>query len=114
MVRGLALARQSGRDAKARQPDRAGRGVNDNVGRFNVPVNEASIVDIAQIRDDTDGETQEASHLHWRAEHPLERLTTGVVKHQHGPTMLAHQLQRSHRPRTVQIIPEFVFASEAI
>jgi hypothetical protein len=28
--------------------------------------------------------------------------------------MLAHQLQRPHRPRTVQIIPEFVFASEAI
>ena len=50
---------------------------------------------------DTDGESQEASHLHRRTENPIERLAAGVLEHQHGPTMIAHELQRPHRPGAV-------------
>ena len=61
-----------------------------------------------------DGEAQKAPHLHRRAEQPVERLAAGVLEHQHGPTALAHELQRPHRPRPVQLVLQSVFVSKAI
>ena len=91
------------RDAmpKPGQPDRAGFGVDQDVGGLDVLVDEAAPVDIAERRRHADGEAQEASHLHRRAENPVERLAAGVLEHQHGPAMVAHKLQRPHRPGAV-------------
>ena len=33
------------------------------------------------------------------------RIAARIVKHQHGPAVLASEFQRSHGPRTVQLIP---------
>ena len=45
---------------------------------------------------------------------PSKRFAARVLEHQHGPTALAHELQRPHRPGTVQLILQTVFMSEAI
>ena len=65
-------------------------------------------------RGDADGEAQEASHLHRRAEQPVERLAAGILQHQHGPAAVADELQRPHRPRPVQLVLQAVFVSQAI
>jgi hypothetical protein len=77
-------------------------------------VNEAALVELAHSRGHTDGQAQEASHLHGRAEQPLERLAARILKHQNGPTTFAYEFQWSHRPRTVQLILQPEFAGEAI
>jgi hypothetical protein len=61
-----------------------------------------------------DGEAQEASHLHGRAVLPVEGLAARILEHQRGPTDVAHELQRPHRPCAVELVPQFVFVGEAI
>ena len=77
-------------------------------------MDEPALVKLAHSRRNADGEAQEASHLHGRAEQPVERLAARILEHQHGPTGVAHELQRPHRPRRVELILEFVFVGEAI
>jgi hypothetical protein len=40
----LVLPRQAGRDAKTRQPDLAGLGLHEDIGRLDILVDEASLV----------------------------------------------------------------------
>ena len=54
-------------------------------------------MDAAQGRGDADGEAQEASHLHRRAQDPVERIASRILEQQHGPAAFAHELQRAHR-----------------
>ena len=59
-----------------------------------------------------DGKAQEAPQRHARAEQPLERLATGILEHEHVPTVFAHQLQRPCRPCTIEFIFELTFVRE--
>src|SRR6266536_2810630 len=77
-------------------------------------VDEAALVELAQSRGNADGQAQEASHIHGRAEQPVERLTARILEHEHGRTGVAHEVQRPHRPPPVQLILQFVFVDEAI
>ena len=99
---------------KPGEPHLSGRAVDQNIGRLDVLVDEAALVELAERRRDADGEAQEASHFHGRAEQPVERLAARILEHQHGPTAFAHELQRPHRPRPVELILQPVFVSEAI
>ena len=110
----LPLARQTRGDAETGELDLSGRAVHQDIGRLDVLVDEAALVDLAEGRGDRDGEAQKAPHLHGRAEQSVERLAAGVLEHQHGPTAFAHELERPHRPRPVQLILQSVFVSEAI
>jgi hypothetical protein len=70
-----------------------------DIGRLDVLVDEAAPVDLCERRSDRDGEAQKAPHLHGHPEQSVQRLAVGVLEHQHGPTALADELERSHRPR---------------
>ena len=81
---------------------------------LDVLVNEAALMELAQSHGNTNGQAQEASHLDGRAEQPVERLATRILEHQHRPTALAHEVQRPHGPRAIQLILQAVFVGQAI
>ena len=81
---------------------------------FEVLVDEAALVGLAQRRGDADREAQEAARLHRRADEPSERLPARILEHQHGPAVLAHELQRPRRPGAVQLIFQLIFVREPI
>ena len=101
-------------DAEPGEPHLSIRAVHQDIGRLDVLVDEAALVELAQSRGDADGQAQEASYLHGRAEQPVERLAARILEHQHGPTGVAHELQRPHRPCPVELILQLVFVREAI
>ena len=101
-------------NAEAGEPGLTGRRIHQDIGRLDVLVDETALVQLAERGRDADREAQECSHLHGRAEQPVERLAARVLEHQHGPAALAHELQRPHRPRTVQLVLQAVFVSKAI
>jgi hypothetical protein len=57
---------------------------------------------------------QEGLHRHRLTEQSLQQLAARVLQHQHGPTAFADELQRPHRPRSVELILQSVFVSKAI
>ena len=74
-----------------------------------------ALVQLAHSHGDADSEAQEAPDLQGGAEQPLKRLETAdVLEHQHRANTIAHDLQRSHRPRSVQLFLQSVFVGEAI
>ena len=87
--------------------------VHQDICRLDVLVDEAAPMDLRESRGDLDGEAQKAAHFHGRPEQPVQRLALGVLEHQHRPTAFADELQRSHRPRPVQVVLQAVFASKA-
>ena len=59
-------------------------------------------------------ESQKSSDLHGLADKAIEGLASGVLDNQHRPPGLAHELHRPQRPRTVEVVLEFVFVCETI
>ena len=53
-------------------------------------------------------------HLHGQAEQSVQQLAAGILEHQHGPSAVANELKRTHRPRPVQLVLQFVFTSKAV
>src|SRR6185295_12232223 len=60
----LALAPKAGSDPKADEPDLTRRGIDENIGRPQILVNELPLVQPAECCCETDGEAQELRHLH--------------------------------------------------
>ena len=106
---GLALARQTRGDAEAGQPDRAGRGVHEDVGRLDVLVDEAPLVELAQRGRQADGHAQERRNLPRLSQEPIERLAAGVLEHEHRPTLATNQRERPSRPVGVKLVPKRIF-----
>ena len=90
------------------------RAVDHNIGWLDVLVDEAALVKLAQSRRNRDGQAQEASYLHGLTEQTVERLAARILEHQHGPTGVAHEVQRPRRPCPVELILQLVFVREAI
>src|SRR3984957_13998507 len=61
--RGLALTWQTRGDAKAYEPDLAGDGVDQNIRRTDVLMDEAALVNLTKRRSDADGEAQKRRNL---------------------------------------------------
>jgi hypothetical protein len=76
-------------------------------------MDEAALVHLAKGRRNADGEVQETSHLHRRAEVTAQQLPARIVEHQNGPSTIAHKLKRPHRPCAVQLMLEGVFVGKA-
>jgi hypothetical protein len=68
-------------------------------------------VKLALSRGNSAAEAQEASFLHWRTEQPVERLAD---RHQHGPSSVAQEVQRPHRPRLVELVLQFELVGQTI
>jgi hypothetical protein len=84
------------------------------MGGFEILMDEAALVKLAQRRGDADGEAQYLVNLQGRADQPRERLAARILEQEHGPTACAHELQRPHRPRQVQLVLQAIFVGEAI
>src|SRR5277367_5644255 len=84
------------------------------MGGFDVLVDEAALVGLAQGSGDADREAQEAADLHGRAEQPTERFSAAVLEQQHGPTAFADEFRRPRRPCAVQVVFQFIFMCEAV
>src|SRR5262245_32004311 len=98
------LAREPGGDAESGQPYLAGRLVEQDVSWLDIFVYEPTLVKSAERQGNSDGEVQEASHLHRHAEQPVNRLTALIFEHQHRSTGVAYEVQRAHRPRPVEFV----------
>ena len=77
-------------------------------------MDEAALVRLAQRGGDADGEAQEASRFHRRADQALERLAAGILEQQRRSTAFAGKCERPCRPCGVEFVPQFIFMSEAI
>ena len=110
----LPLARQTRGDAEPGEPHPSVGAVHQDIGRLDVLVDEAALVRLAQRGDDADGEAQEASRLHRRADESLERLAAGSSSSSAvRPRSRASASGRSG-PRGVELVPQFIFVGEAI
>ena len=96
--RRLALARQPGGDAEARQADIAG-GVDEQVFRLDVLMDEAAPMQLSERRRQRDGEAEESRQLKRLAQHPLEGIAAGVLQRQHPAAVVADESQRAAPPR---------------
>jgi len=98
------LSKQPRGDAEPGEPDFVGHAVDEDIGRLDVLMDEAAPMRLAESARNADGQAQEASRLQGYADQRAERLTVRILEHQHGPTAVAHELQRPHRPCPVQLI----------
>jgi hypothetical protein len=88
--------------------------VHEDIGRLDVLVYKAALVQLAQDPRDIYGDAQERAGLHGPAHHPLERVATGVLEHESHRAALTLQRQWPRRPGVVQLASQFPFASEAL
>ncbi len=103
---GLALARQPRGDAEADQPYGAGRGVDQDVGRLDVLVDEAPLVEPAQRVRQADGDAQERRDLPGPPQEPRQRLAAGVLEHERQLPAVTPQPQGPGREGGVQLVPQ--------
>jgi hypothetical protein len=59
-------------------------------------------------------ESKESPDLHRLVDEAVEGLASCVFDDEHRPPVLAHQVQRQQRPRSVKVVLEFVFVCEAV
>ena len=110
----LTFPRQPRGDAEAGEPHLAVGAVHQDMRRFDILVDEAAPVGLAQGAGDADREPQKAARLHRRADERRERFAARILEHQHGPAVFAHELHRPRRPGRVQLLFEFVMTGEAV
>jgi len=109
----LPFARQTRGDAEPGEPRLPVSAVHQDIGRLDVLVDEAALVRLAQRRGDADGEAQEASRLHRRADEPLEWFAAWILEQQRCSTAFADKRERPRRPCGVELVPQCVFVGEA-
>ena len=109
----LALAHEARGDAEAGQAHRAGGLVEHDVGRLDVLVDEAGLVEPVHGRCDGDREVEEAPRLHRCSEHPVEGLAR-VLEDQGGPAAVVHEVEGPDGPGRVEPLPEAILVGEAI
>ena len=89
-------------------------GVDQDVGRLDVLVDEAAPVHLAERRRERDGDAQELRHLQRPAEQAIERLAAGILEHQHRAAVVARKRERSHRPFSIKFGLEGIFVFEPL
>ena len=101
----LALARQARRDAKAQEPDLAGRPVDEHMGRLDILVDQAPPVELAQRDREPDGDAQPLRYRQWAIQEARERLTPRVGEDEHGPPLVRGEGERPDGPAGVELGP---------
>ena len=99
---------------KAGEPRATAGEVNQDIGWFDVLVDEASLVHPPECHGERYCDAEELRRFQRSPGKPVERLAAGIFEHQHGATAVAHELKGARRPRSVQLILQFVFVGEAI
>ena len=108
-LRRTALPRQARRDAEAPQPHPARSPIRHHVGRFDVLVNEAAAVQLAQRGRHTRPHAKDAGHVHRPARALKDQLATGILEDQGRSALERRQRNGPQRPRRIQVAPQRVF-----
>src|SRR4029077_9729604 len=91
------------------EPDLTSRGINENICRLHVLVDQLLLVQPAECGCGTDGEAQKPRPFHRPWKEAIESLTARILEHErHLPTLLGEG-QGPNRPGRVQFIPQRVF-----
>ena len=98
----LALAGQGRRDAKAQEPDLAGRPVDEHMGRLDILVNQAPPVQVAQRHREPNGDAQPLRYRQWAAQEARERLAPRIREYEHGPPLVLDERQGPHGPGGIE------------
>ena len=112
--RRLVLAGQPRGDAKARQPDAAAGGVDQDIGGLEVLMNQPARVRLPDGLCQRNGNAQERFNLEGRAGHPVERPAARILEHQQHPSALIPQLQRTYGPSRVELSTQGVLVLHSL
>ncbi|MFT3773198.1 MAG: hypothetical protein QM820_48080 [Minicystis sp.] len=81
-LRRLGLARDPGGQSEVGYLHLSRRGIDDDVGRLEILVDDVPAMHLGHRLRDGDREAKEPLHLHRRAEQAIERLAAGVLRDQ--------------------------------
>ena len=95
----LALTRKARRNPKTHEPRLTRRGINENIWRLHVLVDQPLLVQPAECGCDTDSEAQELRQLHRSRKQSIESLTTTIFEHERHLPRLLGEGQGPNRPR---------------
>jgi|SRR6266699_2338579 len=95
---GAWLTRKARSNPKAHEPSLTRRGINENICRLHVLVDQLLLVQPAECGCGTDREAQEPRHFHRPWKEAIESLTARIFEHErHLPTVLGEG-QGPNRP----------------
>ena len=83
--------------------------IDQHMGRLDVLVDEALLVDFAKSSRQADGKPQKASNFKGASGHSLEQLTARIGEHQQKPPALVPQLQRACGPGRIELTAQRKF-----
>jgi hypothetical protein len=106
---GLVLARQTRGDAEPRQPHATACRVHQDICRFDVLMDQASLMHLAERARERDRDAQEMRYVQWPAKQSIERRTAGILNHQRHALVVARQRDGSRRPVGVKFGLERIF-----
>ena len=69
---------------------------------------------VRESRGGIDRKAKERTDFHRLADKSLERLATGILEEEQGPTISAHKIERPDGPGCVKLILQIVFVSQAV
>ena len=94
----LALTRKARSDPETHEPDLTRRGINHNIGRLHILVNQLPFVQPAECRRETDRQAQKLRHVHRSRKELIESFAARVLEHERRlPTVLGEG-QGPNRP----------------
>src|SRR6202040_4096724 len=105
----LALAWKPRSDTKAHQPALAGNGVCENVGRLDILVDDAALMQVTNRSRKADGQTQRKRYVHWLTEQLIERHTAWIRRNEYRTVPVASNCNRPGSPARIQLLSKRIF-----
>src|SRR6202140_5187253 len=111
-LRRLALAGKPRSDTKAHQPALAGDGVYQNVGRLDILVDDAALMQVTNRSQKANGQTQRQRYVHWLTEELIERHPSWIRRNKYRTVPVASNCHRSGSPGGIQLFFKRIFVLE--
>ena len=112
--RRLLFSRRPRGDAKSGEPYLSCFNIDKDVSRFDVLVDQTSLVQQAHCDRKRYGELQELSDFDRGADQPIERLASRPLEHQRHAPVFTDQLERPCCPGAFEFLPQVVFVREPV
>jgi len=106
------LAGEARSDAESGKPCATIGDVHQDIGRLDVLVDEASLMQPAECRRDCDRKAQKLCDVQRAANQSVERLTAGILEHERHAIIVFRQRDWSCRPASVELVFERTFMFE--
>src|SRR6266436_346036 len=102
-----------GSDTKAHQPALAGDGVYQNVGRLDILVDDAALMQVTNRSRKANGQTQRKRYVHWLTEQLIKRHTAWIRRNKYRTVPVASNCNRSGSPGGIQLFFKRIFVLES-